>query len=571
MGTLFSYSLGSGIFLILGLLVYRLLMAGEKQPGLNRAALLGLYAASLAALPAMSLIRAAQAVPAAPVPAVNIGQIAVTIAAGETAEPSALPRLLLWAYLAGVVAVLAYSAIGFLRLAVLIRRGRRVARPGYTLVVLPENCVPFSFANYIVMGEADAARDDSMITTHELGHLRHRHWLDLLLAQAVCALMWYNPAAWMARRELRRVHEYQADCAVIDRGVNLREYQMLLIEKAAGVRLQSIANSLDHSNLSKRITMMYKQTNRASRRLRALALAPALLLAAVAVNSPAVASALSAASEATLTQAETAKTAKTAPSKATARQTPEKQVKISGKTAAKKATPASAGKITEKSDEPQTAVAVMPEYPGGINELMKYLAMNIRYPEAAIKANAQGRVVVKFVVKADGSVADPEIIRGQTPELDAEALRVVAAMPAWTPGKNEKGEPVSCYFTVPINFNLTGNDDKAAGSKKQTTTTTTTTTTTNGKSYTVSETRTSDNLIIMSVDEMTLTSDPASRSVNLSDAKYAPGASEAPAYFVNGKPFTGSINELKPDQIKAITVKKDDPAYPNGQILIELK
>ncbi len=235
MGTLFSYSIGSGIFLILGLLVYRLLMAGEKQPGLNRSALLGLYAVSLTAIPIMSLIHSAQAVPAAIFPAVNIGQIAVTIAAGETAEPSVLPNLLLWTYLAGIAAVLAYSVTGILRLALLIRRGRRIARPGYTLVVLPENCVPFSFASYIVMGEADVARDDSMITTHELGHLRHRHWLDLLLAQGVCALMWYNPAAWLARRELRHVHEYQADCAVIDRGVNIREYQMLLIEKAAGV------------------------------------------------------------------------------------------------------------------------------------------------------------------------------------------------------------------------------------------------------------------------------------------------------------------------------------------------
>ncbi len=331
------------------------------------------------------------------------------------------------------------------------------------------------------------------------------------------------------------------------------------------VRLQSIANSLDHSNLSKRITMMYKQTNRVSRRLRALALAPAMLLAAVAVDSPAVASALSAASEATLAQVKTAKTAKAAPSKAAARQTTEKQVKIVGKTAAKKAAPATAGKITEKSDEPQNAVAVMPEYPGGINELMKYLAMNIHYPEAAIKANAQGRVVVKFVVKADGSVADPEIIRGQTPELDAEALRVVAAMPAWPPGKNEKGEPVSCYFTVPINFNLTGNDDKAAGNQKQTTTTTTTTTTTNGKSTTVSETRTSDNLIIMSVDEMTLTSDPASRSVNLSDAKYAPGASEAPPTSSTASPSPAQSTNSSPTRSRRSQSRKTTPPTPTAR------
>lgn len=561
MGAIFSYSLGSGIFLLLGFLVYRLLLAGEKQPGLNRAALLGIYGASLAAMPLMSLLDSLDAAPAPVLQAINIGPIAVT-AVADPATPSLLPRVLLWIYLVGVAAVLLYTLAGFSRLAAIIRGGRRIPRGSYTLVVLPTDCVPFSFAGYIVMGEADAARTDSMVTTHELGHLRHRHWLDLILAQAVCALMWYNPAAWLGRRELRRVHEYQADSAVLDRGANLREYQMLLIEKAAGVRLQSIANSLDHSNLSKRITMMYKQSNRVSGRLRALALAPALLLAAVGVDSPAVAAALSAASETTVASPGTE--AKKQPSKAT---------------------PLSAGKSTEKSDEPQATVAVQPEYPGGMNELMKFLAMNIHYPEAAMKAGTQGRVVVRFVVKSDGTVADPEIVRGQSPELDAEALRVVASMPAWTPGKNEKGEPVSCYFVVPINFALSGGDNKASSpstpstpstpsaptNKTVTTTTTTTTTVTNGKVTNISETRTSDNHMILTMDGMALESDPGSSQISLNDRKYAPGASGAPAYFVNGKPFTGSLDELKPDRIKSITVKKDDPAYPNGQILITLK
>ncbi|MDE6126321.1 MAG: M56 family metallopeptidase [Muribaculaceae bacterium] len=561
MGTLFSYSLGSGIFLLAGFLVYRLLMAGEKQPGLNRAALLGLYAASLAALPLMALLRDTRPAPVADVPAVSIGRITLTVAAEQPA-PSILPDILLWVYAAGVAAVLLHSAVGFARLAAIIRSGRRVARDGHTLVVVPHNCVPFSFAGYIVMGEADAARGDSMITTHELGHLRHRHWLDLLLAQAVCALMWYNPAAWLARAELRRVHEYQADSAVIARGVNLREYQMLLIEKAAGVRLQSIANSLDHSNLSKRITMMYKQSNRASRRLRALALAPALLLAAAAVDTPAVASALSAAAEATLAARDDspARPMKTAPT-------------VSG------------GKSTEKSDEPQAAVAVMPEFPGGLNEMMKFLATNIHYPEAAMKSGAQGRVVVKFVVKADGTVADPEILRGQTPELDAEALRVVGSMPAWTPGRDEKGNPVSCYFTIPVSFALSGGETEAAGTSgnarsgkstpsersSSTTTTTTTTTSTNGVVTSITETRTDGTHITLKMDDMSLESDPAAARVNLNVTRYEQGAADAPACFVDGKPLTGPLSELKPDRIKSISVMKNDPAYPNGKILISTK
>ncbi len=563
MGTLFSYSLASGIFLLFGFAAYRLLMAGEKQPGLNCAALLGLYAASLAA-PALTALPGNGTVPAAVTsPAAGIGEIAV-MAAAEPPATSVLPGMILWIYLAGAAVALLGSTAGFLRLAAIIRRGRRATRDGYTLIVIPENCVPFSFARYIVMGEADAARGDSMVATHELGHLRHRHWLDLLLAQAVCVMMWYNPAAWLTRRELRRVHEYQADSAVIGRGVNLRAYQMLLIEKAAGVRLQSVANSLDHSNLSKRITMMYKQSNRVSRRLRALALAPALILAAALVNSPAVASALSAASEAALSQPKT-----------------------DAKAPAVKGKIASVGKSTEKSDnkeksdEPYRAVAVMPEFPGGMSALMRYLGQNVKYPESAYNAGIQGRVVVDFVVGADGMVRSPKVIRSVSPDLDAEAVRVIGTMPQWAPGKNEKGEAVSCHFTIPVQFSLTKDDGttaksastsaKSAPSTPSTTTTTTTITTTNGKTTSISETKSSNGHMTFQMDGMTVESTPGEPHIRLNSARYAPGASEAPAYFVNGKPYTGSLDELKPDQIKSITVKKDDPAYPNGLLLIETK
>ncbi len=280
--------------------------------------------------------------------------------------------------------------------------------------------------------------------------------------------------------------------------------------------------------------MMYKQTNRLSGRLRALALAPAILLAAAAVNSPAVASALSAVSETTLAQA------KEAPKSA-----PTKLKVVSG------------SKSTEKTDDPQNAVAQIPEYPGGMAAMMRFLADNIRYPEAAMKANAQGRVVVRFVVKADGTVADPEIVRGQTPELDAEALRVVGTMPAWTPGRDEKGNAVNCYFTLPVSFALQG-DEPAKKSEPST-------------PDTCPVLETAGQVMSLSMDGMTIESDSSKPIININNPRYAPGAEGAPAYFVNGEPFTGKIDQIRPDQIKAITVSKDDPAYPDGKILIELK
>ncbi|MDE6542302.1 MAG: M56 family metallopeptidase, partial [Muribaculaceae bacterium] len=300
MGTLFSYSIFSGLFLACGYVAYRLLLSGEKQPGLNRAALLTVYAVSLLAMPA-SLLRLAMA-PEAPAAGHMVEAGTVTAILTATPTPaSAISHVLLCGFLAGLIAVGAWTLLGIARLRALIAGGRRVRREGYTLVVLKDCAVPVSFMNYIVMSEADALKSESMITAHELGHLRRRHWLDLLLAQAVCVLMWYNPAAWLMRRELRSVHEYQADGSAIQTdGVDARIYQLLLIEKAAGVRLQSLANSLNHSNIYKRITMMNKQFNRPARRMRVLALVPAIAMAAALVNSPAVASAINSAGNATL-------------------------------------------------------------------------------------------------------------------------------------------------------------------------------------------------------------------------------------------------------------------------------
>ena len=95
----------------------------------------------------------------------------------------------------------------------------------------------------------------------------------------------------------------------------------------------------------------------------------------------------------------------------------------------------------------------MPEFPGGMAELMKFLQQNIKYPEQARKDSIQGRVIVQFTIKKTGEVSNTTVIRSVSPELDAEAIRVVNAMPLWTPGE-QKGEPVNVKFTLPIQFRL---------------------------------------------------------------------------------------------------------------------
>lgn len=95
----------------------------------------------------------------------------------------------------------------------------------------------------------------------------------------------------------------------------------------------------------------------------------------------------------------------------------------------------------------------MPYFPGGQELLLKYLAVNIKYPASAVKAKKQGRVIVTFIVQKDGSVTHAKIAKSIDPELDAEALRVVRAMPKWIPG-TQFGKPVNVKYTLPVKFSL---------------------------------------------------------------------------------------------------------------------
>ena len=95
----------------------------------------------------------------------------------------------------------------------------------------------------------------------------------------------------------------------------------------------------------------------------------------------------------------------------------------------------------------------MPKFPGGMRECMNYLSKSIKYPAEAIDKKIQGRVIVQFVVKEDGSISEAKVVRGIDPLLDKEALRVTNSMPKWTPGKQD-GKAVSVKYTIPISFKL---------------------------------------------------------------------------------------------------------------------
>jgi TonB family C-terminal domain len=114
---------------------------------------------------------------------------------------------------------------------------------------------------------------------------------------------------------------------------------------------------------------------------------------------------------------------------------------------------ATSSQITEDAQEAFIVVEQMPEFPGGTEELQKYLNNNIRYPVSALENGIQGRVICEFVINSDGRVTNAKVIRGIDASLDAEALRVINNMPPWKPGK-QRGKAVKVRYTLPVNFKL---------------------------------------------------------------------------------------------------------------------
>lgn len=167
--------------------------------------------------------------------------------------------------------------------------------------------------------------------------------------------------------------------------------------------------------------MMCNPVTGKGRRMRALAIVPAFAAALVLINIPSLASDLSKVAATTL--------------------------------------PESVGKISEKTLALQDSVfsvavlEIKPEFPGGEQNLYKYLADNINYPTDAAKKGETGRVVVQFIVEPDGAVTNCEVVRNQTPLLDAEAIRVISNMPKWKLGKSGN-KVVRCSYTLPVSFKL---------------------------------------------------------------------------------------------------------------------
>ena len=582
---------------------YRLLLSRETFHRVNRIVLL-LTAVASFILP-FCVITMHETV-TMPMPEMHV-EMGPLMAEVETPSVPLWQTLLPILFIIGMCATLGHTLLSMIRIILLIRKSEQHPQSDGVTVCVTGNAAlsPFSWMHYIVMNREDYETHDSAILAHERGHIRLHHSWDLILVDTLTALQWFNPAMWMLRADLRAIHEYEADAAVLSQGINARQYQYLLITKAAGIGGYSLANGISHSTLKNRINMMlHKKSNRSSL-LKLLALLP-IVAVALAVNAEKVTDVVYTNNHSSVVTAEAIRNAKTASAtpesnvlsfrvvfmpegapvegvpvevvvngKVTQRlETTEggnislnaptgsvvrftvidktKEVKVTNDLLAnaanrtitigfgdtdqtiisegetfmaegtvydydeEKPTPVigavvknvrtQKGVVTDKEGrfsieatagdqvvvsyagyEPFAlgvskvfsdngskyivplrhvntgktfdVVEEMPQFPGGPSALFEFLSKNMQYPKDAEKAKLQGRVIVTFVVKKDGSITDAKVVKSVAPSLDAEALRVINAMPNWAPGR-QGGQPVNVKYTVPLTFRLNGNDNK---------------------------------------------------------------------------------------------------------------
>lgn len=323
----------------------------------------------------------------------------------------------LWPYSAVTAALLLLYGRSYILLFRKLLRGKREKRDGYTLIT-SAGIGPGTIGKRIFFPGSEV---NAAILRHELGHIRAGHRYDAALLQVMHVALWASPAHWLMRRELKLVHEYEADRAAVSSASEQAAYGELMLSQSLGITDTTIAHLFFHHPLKLRIMMLQKTNIRRKN---------SLVIAACMLTSIFITSALFA-------QTKRPKSVNRAPAR------------HSASNAAK----AKAGDFKTTSDGRVVykLVEQMPAFNGNLSE---WLASNLVYPDAARKANHQGKSVVQFIVNNDGRVSDAMIVRSSGhPLLDNEALRAVNAMPSWNAGMHD-GEAVPVYFTLPIGFKL---------------------------------------------------------------------------------------------------------------------
>ena len=430
MTNLFNYLLESGAALAVFYLFYWLLLRKQANFRVNRVYLLGAACFSLV-LPFIE-IPVGQSSDLSGYSEVFLSPLEVgNDAVQKTFQPT-FSTIIRWAYLAGVLGFAMRFILQHKQLLNLWKTGKTKRYKGMDLVCLDSLTTPFSFFNRIFVHQNDL--NDStrleMILQHELIHARRLHSVDNYVMNVLAIVQWFNPFVWLVRREIRNVHEYEADHETIERKGNPEFYKNLLFNQAMQLDSISLVNNFN-SSLKNRLLMLQKQASLPGllKGLVFLPLAVAMLfIFSCTEESNSVYSGLELPPEAEI------------PNVLSERNNNEEQSEPNG----------------NQKNEKRVFVVVeqMPTFQGGgINAFRNYLQQQVEYPQEAADAGIEGTVFVKFMVNKEGETDEIEVMRGVHEALDQTVVDLIDNSPQWQPGK-QRGKAVNVQFTIPVVFKL---------------------------------------------------------------------------------------------------------------------
>ena len=340
---------------------------------------------------------------------------------------------------------------------------------GIRVHILKKKAGPFSFFHWIfIHPQSHTEPETSEIITHEETHAHQYHSADVLISELMCIFCWFNPFIWLMKREVRGNLEYMADHRVLETGHDSKSYQYHLLGLAHHKAAANLSNSFNVLPLKNRIKMMNKRRTKEIGRTKYMMFLPLAALLMIISNIEMVARTTKKFAQEVIDQVNAQGT--TSPETAVIPEVPTENIEtVITPPQDKKGVQKEQNDAQEKSVPDSIVFQVveeMPDFPGGVEGLREYLGKNIRYPAEAHAAGQQGRVIVNFVVKKDGNIADVRVVRGVAPSLDKEAERVITAMPKWKPGK-QRDQTVNVAFTVPVMFSLTPPEAPKAEEIKQ--------------------------------------------------------------------------------------------------------
>ena len=402
-------------------------------------------------------------------------------------------QILFWAYWAGVAVFALMLIVKLLRIVLLVIKSPKVRDGRYVIVRTNREHISFSFFNYIFLPQGE---DNAAILIHEKSHSDHHHTADVLFVEALTVVQWFNPAMRWYKRELQNLHEYTADRDVLESGAARNDYMMLILQQCTAGNFSTLGNNFSFNLTKKRIKMMTQECKMKGllwRVLGVLPVAAVLLVANAKVTAQEKTDSKSIESESvdTISQiyfggdshnpcivydnhilqldADQMDFGGLDSASVFGYVVRQKEVKDPFTGEIKKVLSienAPTGKFNFKAlgnnkfqvtmrntDSIYEVVEDMPEFPGGMSALVDFMSKNVKYPKSAIDNNIEGKTFVEFVVEKDGSVSNVRTKKGFDKDCDAEAERVVKAMPKWTPGK-VGGEAVRVSFVLPVAFQL---------------------------------------------------------------------------------------------------------------------